>query len=190
MTDTTLGGAVDFFKELGLFDVVLPFILVFALVFAILEKTMLLGKEKDETPKKNLNSLVALVLALLVLAVNTAINFINVFFTNAVLVIVASLGFLLVLGLFRGTEEFDFSKKHTNWYTAFVVLAFLGLLIVVLNSIEVSSGGSVLESIWDYLTENIGEGAITGVVVLVIVALVLIYATGGFARNQGGGGEE
>ena len=132
-------------------------------------------------------SLVALVAALLVLAANTAVNFVNMFFTNAVLIIVAGLGFLLILGLFRGTEEFDFSDKHSNWYNAFVILAFIGLLFVVLNSIEVSSGGSVLEYIWDYLTDNIGEGTVAGVVVLIIVALVLVYATGGFAKRGSGG---
>ena len=190
MADTTLGGAVDFFKELGLFDVVLPFILVFAIVFAILEKTRLLGQEKDGTPKKNLNSLVALVLALLVLAVNAAVNFISLFFTNAVLIIVASLGFLLILGLFRGDEEFKFSEAHSNWYNTFVVLAFVGLAFVVLNSIETSSGDSFLETAWDYAKSNIGEGAVTGVIILVIVALVLIYATGGFNKNSGGGDED
>ena len=43
---SSLQNALQFFKELGLFDVVLPFILVFALVYAVLEKTMILGKEK------------------------------------------------------------------------------------------------------------------------------------------------
>ena len=36
---TPLGRAVEFFRDFGLFDIVLPFLLVFAIVFAVLEKT-------------------------------------------------------------------------------------------------------------------------------------------------------
>ena len=52
----------DFFESLeawGLTDVMLPFLLVFTLVFAVLEKTKVLGMEK-----KNLNVVVSLVMAL------------------------------------------------------------------------------------------------------------------------------
>jgi len=52
-------GVVDFFGEIGLFDVVLPFLLVFTVVFAILEKTKVFGIEEIEGKKytrKNLNS--------------------------------------------------------------------------------------------------------------------------------------
>ena len=185
---TTLGGAVDFFRDLGLFDVVLPFILVFTLIFAILEKTRILGHEGGDknTPKKNLNSLVALVVALLTIAVNTAVNFINVFFQNLVLIIVAFLGFLLVIGLFRKDEEFGFASSHENWYKAFVGLIFVGLIFVVLNSIETGDDETILENIWNWLKDNLGDGVIGGVIVLVLVALVLFYATK--TPKQGGGG--
>ena len=53
---------MDFFQSLerwGLTDIMLPFLLVFVLVFAVLEKTAVLGADK-----KNFNVIVALVLAL------------------------------------------------------------------------------------------------------------------------------
>ena len=49
--------ALDFFVQLGIYDVVLPFLLVFTLVFAFLEKSRVYGTEKvgdKEIPKKNL----------------------------------------------------------------------------------------------------------------------------------------
>lgn len=44
-------------KELGLFDIILPFILVFTLVFAILQKTKILGEKS-----KNFNTVISLVM--------------------------------------------------------------------------------------------------------------------------------
>ena len=43
--ESVLGGVIDVFERIGVYDVVLPFILVFTIVFAILEKTRVLGVE-------------------------------------------------------------------------------------------------------------------------------------------------
>ena len=57
MATTVLGGVLDFFKELGIYDVVLPFILVFTIMFAILERTKIFGTEGEKKfTKKNLNN--------------------------------------------------------------------------------------------------------------------------------------
>ncbi|MBW2999610.1 hypothetical protein KY339_02955, partial [Candidatus Woesearchaeota archaeon] len=56
---TVFRGALDFFAEIGVYDVVLPFLLVFTIVFAVLEKTRILGVEKvrdHEYSKKPLNA--------------------------------------------------------------------------------------------------------------------------------------
>ena len=42
---------IQFFDGIGLFDVVLPFLLVFTIVFAIFEKTKVLGTEEIEGHK-------------------------------------------------------------------------------------------------------------------------------------------
>ena len=38
---SVLGNTIEFFTRFGMFDVVLPFLLVFTIVFAILEKNLL-----------------------------------------------------------------------------------------------------------------------------------------------------
>ena len=42
---TALGSAIDFLKDFGFFDVILPFLLVFSILFGILEKTKVFGVE-------------------------------------------------------------------------------------------------------------------------------------------------
>ena len=57
---------INFFGELGIYDVVLPFLLVFTIVFAILEKTKVFGMEEIDGKKytrKNINAIVAFVVS-------------------------------------------------------------------------------------------------------------------------------
>ena len=51
---------LSFFETIGIFDVVLPFLLVFTIVFAILEKTKVFGTDDIggvKYSKKNLNAI-------------------------------------------------------------------------------------------------------------------------------------
>ena len=98
---TPLGQAVQFLKDFGLFDVVLPFLLVFSIVFAILEKTMILGSEKvgDKTiPKRTINTMVAFVVGMIVISMNEVVNAINEALPNVVLLLVILISFLMLVG--------------------------------------------------------------------------------------------
>ena len=46
---SAFGGALDFMNKVGVFDVVLPFLLVFTLIFAFLEKTKVFGSHLVDT---------------------------------------------------------------------------------------------------------------------------------------------
>ena len=102
-----LANAIEFLQKFGLFDIILPFLLVFTLVFAILEKTKILGVEDTEkkTPKKNLNSMVAFVTALLVVATNKVVTTINAALPNIILLLVVSFAFLLLLSHRPGSSR-------------------------------------------------------------------------------------
>ena len=64
--------ALIFFDQVGLYDVVLPFLLVFTLVFGVLEKSKILGTEKggdgEMYTRKNLNAMVAFISGFFVVA--------------------------------------------------------------------------------------------------------------------------
>jgi len=65
MTESMLAESLQFLSRLGVFDVILPFLLVFTIVYAILEKTKVLGTEKvggKVASRKNLNSMVSFVI--------------------------------------------------------------------------------------------------------------------------------
>jgi len=173
---SALQGAINFLKDFGLFDVVLPFLLVFALVFAILEKTRILGTEENK-PKKNLNAIVALVSALLVVATNSVVTAINETLPNIVLIIVIFVSFLMMIGTFMKTGEMDFAKDHEHFMLGFTIVSLIAIVLIVLNSIKQSSGDSWLDFLLDYVVANTTGPVVMSIVLLIVAVVAIIYVT-------------
>jgi hypothetical protein len=136
--ETGFSGIVNFLGKIGVYEVILPFLLVFTIVFAILEKTKVLGIEKvgdKEFTKKNLNSMVALSVALLVVASAQLVAQINEIMANAVLLIVLGLSFLLLIGVFFDDKQFSM-EKFPGWMQFFMFFMFAGIVIIFLNAME------------------------------------------------------
>lgn len=173
-----LQNAIEFFREFGLFDVVLPFLLVFALIFAILEKTRVLGTEgKEQEPKRNLNTLVAFVIAMLTVATNKVVNAINAALPNIVLIIIIFVAFLLMIGVFFGTGELNFRQEHKGFFYGFLVVSLILLIIIVLNSIKMDSGQTWLDFIMEYVVNNISGPVVTSIIFLIVAVLAIFYIT-------------
>lgn len=184
---STLGSAVEFLSDLGLFDVVLPFLLVFSVVFAILEKTEILGKGK-----KNINSIVALSVALITIAANGVVNTINAALPNVVLILVAILSFLMLLGLFwkeQEQEKFHVFGDQEGWYYGFLIAALIGVVLIFTNSLKTSSGETWLRYAWNWVTSSLGgDGLSTAIIFLVIIGVVVWYAQKSSGDGSGGTG--
>lgn len=175
---STLQNALEFFREFGLFDVVLPFLLVFALVFAILEKTKILGTEgKDQEPKRNVNTLVAFVVAMMVIATNKVVNTINLALPNIILIIVAFVAFLLMIGVFYGTGELKFRETNPYYFKGFVAVSLIILVLILLNSLTLASGQTWLDFTIKYVTENLSGPVVTSIIFLIVAVAAIIYIT-------------
>ena len=167
---SALQGAIEFLRDFGLFDIILPFVFVFTIVFAILEKTKILGVESDDSPKKNLDSMIAFVIAFLVVSTNQIVNAINQILPNIVLLLVLSLSFLILIGIFMKTDELDLHAKHKGFYWIFVIIMFAGVLIIFLNSLEFE-GHSWLAIGFDFLLNNFSGPIVTTIILLIVVLL-------------------
>lgn len=175
---TPLGKAIEFFRDFGLFDVVLPFLLVFTIIFAILEKTRILGLVKvkgEDIPNKNLNSMVAFVVALLTVATANVVRTINESLPNVVLLVVVGVSFLIMIGVFMKTEELDLSKKHKGLYTFFIILMFIGVILIFLNSIYDAQGNSWLEIVLFFIITEWTGAVFTSILFLIIVILAMWF---------------
>src|SRR3989338_7791589 len=94
-----LGDSIDYLVNLGVYDVLLPFLLVFAIIFAILEKTKILGDDK-----RSINAIVAIVVGLLLVVQKGIVATINLFLPRISLIIVVVLMGLLVISMIAGKE--------------------------------------------------------------------------------------
>ena len=190
MADTTLGNALEFFGRFGVYDVLLPFLLVFAVVYAILEKTKLFGTEKigeEEFPKKNINAVVAFAIALMVVAATRVVDTILTALPQVSLMVIVGLSFLLMIGIFAKPDGTFLESIQDSWYLKlFGGIMFAAVALIFLNSIPTKSGESWLEYALSYVNFN-WSGSVVGSIILVILFIFLIWwiTKGGGKKEEG-----
>ena len=168
-------------QEFGLFDVILPFLLVFTLVFAILEKTKIFGTEgKENHSRKNLNAMVAFSIAFFVTA---SVNIVTAFqvalpWISLILVIIVS--FMLLSGVFFSEGQLDFFSKFKKPTGAFLVI-----LIFVVLAIFLSAFG-LLGPLFSFFTSG-GQSdvIITSIIFLLLLVAAMWFVIGG-GKEKGG----
>lgn len=186
--ESVFRGIIDFFGDIGIYDVVLPFLLVFTIVFAILEKTKILGTEDidgKKYTKKNLNAIAALVMAFLVIASSRLVALINEAMGNIVILLLLAIGFLLLIGSFFREGEDVFLEKGP-WRTLFMVLMFIGIALIFLHAVRTDDGESWLEWFWDYLEDHWETNFVASLIFIVLVVLFMWYIV---REPKGGGGK-
>lgn len=163
---------VTFLTDVGVYDVILPFLLVFTIMFAILEKTKVLGVEKIDNvtyTKKNINATVSFVVAFLVIASAQLVATINEVMANIVLLILLGVGFLMLVGLFYKDEELDFADKHKNWLRYLIVLMFIGLVLIFLNAL------GWLDSLIELMASS--TQALGGIIFFIVILGFILFVT-------------
>jgi len=136
--ESVFRGVITFLDKIGIYDVILPFLLVFTIMFAILEKTKILGTEKiegQELTKKNLNAMVAFVVSFLVIASTKLVSVINETMAHVVLLLILAICFMLLVGVFFGSKEFTL-ESYPGWTKFFMVLMFIGIVAIFLNALD------------------------------------------------------
>lgn len=155
------------------FYVILPFVLVFALVFAVLEKSEILGKGKHQ-----INAIISLVIGLIVVSFGYAVDIITGMIPFLAVALVIILVFLVLVGALYKEGEF---KLHDNVRWAMVGIIAISVVIAALY----------FTGAWDYLyglVNSNGEGSniVTNVVFVAIIIAVIGAVLWG-SRNSGSG---
>ena len=172
--ESPLRGVIEFFGDVGLYDVVLPFLLVFTIVFAILEKTRVLGEEMIDNKKysrKNLNTMAAFVIAFLVVASSQLVEIISTVSSQMVVLLMLAVLFLLLVGSFYKEGEFDMSK---GWKFFFAIIMFIGIVLIFLNAITYE-GSSWLNIFWSWVSGNNASNAVGSIVLLILIVLCVWF---------------
>ncbi len=160
VVDFNFGDTIQVLKDVGVFEYVLPFLLIFSIIFAILEKTKILGSDKT-----NINIVVSSVIALLVLVQQGIVATINLFLPRVSLVIVVILMGLLIIAMISGKE---FTGLKGGVFSIAVILIIIAVLLSVF--LPEDSSGIYISPQDRNLLINIG---IPLAVFLIAIALVV-----------------
>lgn len=166
-------------EELGLTDVLLPFILVFTIVYAILHKTKLMGEEK-----KNFNVIIALVMALAVIIPHVTnpgtpwdiVDIINKALPHVSLLIVIILMVLLLVGIFGVGPMWEGSKVSG-------IIALLAFIAVVYIFGAAANFWPTVTWLW-WLSDPNTQSLI---VVVLVFALIVWFITKEPKKSSGEG---
>jgi hypothetical protein len=129
--------AIQTLEYLGISDVILPFILIFTLVFAVLQKTKILGEDEKNRPRKNFNVVIGFVMAMAVVIPHVTgvypmgmdvVDIINQALPNVSIVMVAILMALLIIGVFG--SKVRLVGEIGGW----VVLAAFAIVLFIFGS--------------------------------------------------------
>jgi len=162
-------------QQSGFFDYVLPFLLIFAVIYAILMKTSLFGPQN-----KSINAIISLAVSLMALQFSLVPRFFSEIFPQLGVGLVIVLLAVILLSVFSNETKNQNAQTIVNW--VIFGIAALVFLVIVVNSLELFSwgwgfGGSFLYAIpW-------GTIIIVGAVVF---AVWKIIKSGG-GNNSGGG---
>ncbi|MBS3099780.1 hypothetical protein J4463_01015 [Candidatus Pacearchaeota archaeon] len=107
-------------------QIIYPFLLIFTLVFAILQKSKILGDEK-----KQIDALVAFSIALITVAFSWATNIITSLMPFLAVSVVILLVFMILYGFVGSTSEKEFSLPK-RVQVGIVIIAGIALIIAVL----------------------------------------------------------
>ncbi len=171
--ESAFRGMIGFLNKLGVYDVILPFLLVFTIIFAILEKTKIFGVDKidgKDLPKKNINAMVAFVIAFLVIASTRLVGVINEVMANVVLLIILGVCFLLLVAVFFGDKEFDSMKELPVLTQILIWIMVIGLVVIFLNSL------GWLQYLFD-LFENVNADWAASLIFIVIIIGFIAWVT-------------
>ena len=167
-----LEGFLRTLQDWGLTDVLLPFLLIFTIVFAILQKTRILGESK-----KNLSVIVAVVVGLLVVVPHVTNRFppdadpvviINEALPQVSLVLVAIIFLLILIGVF-GQDMVMLGVTMPGW----IMIISLGIILWIFGG----AAGWWSSGFDQFLEENFGSEAVAVVIMLLVFGVVIAWIT-------------
>lgn len=161
--------------NIGFYKVVLPLILVYVIVFAILQKSKIFeGGSSDATFAKKVNAIISFVFALFIVASAQAVMYIQNMIMVVSVILVFILTILLVFGLLFGDRYTDILENP------FIKWAAIALTLIVLFGFLLSWVG-----FWDWFgnwwsgLEMEGDGTFTSLLVIAIIGGILWWVSKG-----------
>ncbi|MFT4303416.1 MAG: hypothetical protein ACMXYG_02550 [Candidatus Woesearchaeota archaeon] len=165
---------IETLSRWGVAEVLLPFILIFTIVFAILQKSEILGKGK-----KNYNSMVALVFGLGIVFSHvlnfyptgvSPVDLINRALPQVSIVLVAIVALLLIIGIMGGEVKW-IGSSISGW------LAIISLLIILYIFGRASGWGGFMAETPQWLRWLDNPDTQAFIIIILVFAILIWYIT-------------
>ncbi len=131
MSDNFLAGILNLWVEIGLYDVILPFIFLYTIVFVVLSNTKILGDNR------NVDSIVAFCFGFIGTASLQTVTAMHTLFSTVGFLVIAGLCVMILVGMFGIS---DVMKKKERFILnlpryAIISIVAIGLLYVLAISL-------------------------------------------------------
>jgi hypothetical protein len=136
---------------------ILPFLLVFTLIFAILDKSKMLGEDK-----RQINAIVSLVIALIFVSFGNAVKIVTQLMPFLVVCIVILFVFMLIFGFITNKKEGDMLNKGLK-----ITLGVVFGIAVVVAVLWITGA-------WQKISELVQQGGYTNNIVANVIMLAVI----------------
>ena len=164
-----------FFERVGLYDVVLPFLLIFTLMFGVLEKSKILGTEHvgdKQQSRKNLNAMVSFVTSFFVVSSVQLVELIHVLVAR-VAVILVILVMLMILIASMHIEQDDKGFSLEGWKGWLSVVVLIAVVLIFLDGVS-TNGVSWLDFIYGYLMTS-WNSTFAGTLFLFLILIGFVF---------------
>ena len=172
-----MSGVLEFLETIGLFDILLPFVMIYVMVFALLERTKIFGTEKVvlqsgkevEMSKRNLNSIFAFAISFFAILSSQVVGAIARATGPIMLLLFIIVLFILLVSVFKQDSGMhDFSKGV--WMPVFITVIVISIILIAMNSIQTTGGETWMEVTWEYITDNTNTGFVGAIGLLLLLA--------------------
>ena len=167
-------------QRAGFVDVLLPFLLIFTIIFAVLEKTKILGEGK-----RNMDIGISLIFALLVVIPHVTGNFpagydpvrvINAALPSVSLLVVAIIALMILIGVFAH-DRIMLGLTAPGWIGFFSIAA----IVFIFGR----SAGWWSSGFLSGLEAKFGSNLIAIVIMILVFGIVIAFVTGGEGEKTG-----
>jgi hypothetical protein len=187
---SVMSDVLGFLERLGLFDVLLPFMLIYVMVFALLERTRVFGfdvintdKGEVKISKQNLNAMFSFAIAFFAILSSQVVQTLHRAIGPVMILLLLIVLFLMLVSVFNKEGMFDFTdKKNKGWMIGFIIVILITIILIFMGSIQNDAGLSWLTVFWGFVSSQVNTGFI-GAIVLLLIMVGIIGFVGGSPKH-------